>query len=83
MSEQEDLNELMGRMETCLNEHCPKWLTPNSTYVGIMPGHSLDLLQIAFDLKVDRTHMLLSETPVFLKDPSKPDLNLVRGKNES
>lgn len=73
---QEELNELVSKLEECLAANCPSWLTPNSYFVGVIPGHNLDLLQIAFDLRIDRTHMLRAQTPQALRDPSKPQLEL-------
>lgn len=74
---EEELDELVGKMEAFISVNSPGWLTPNSTSVGIRPGHNLDLLQISFDFRVDRSEILKSETPDVLKDPSKPDLKVI------
>lgn len=75
---QEDISELLTRIDSVIAESCPAWLTPNSHFVSLVPGHNLDLLQVAFDFRVDRTSFLLSETPDFLKDPMKADLGVVK-----
>lgn len=76
---QKEINDFMEKVDQFNADNCPGWLTPNSYGVGVIPGHNLDLLQIWFDYKIDRSTILRSETPDFLKDPSKADLNVVKG----
>jgi hypothetical protein len=78
MNHEDDLNEFKSKLERYSTEICPNWLTPNSTTVSIIPGHNLDLLQVSFDYRVDRTGLLISETPEELKDMSKPEFHVVR-----
>lgn len=78
MTIEEELDAFVEKLSTFSAENCPSFLTPNSNFMGIIPGHNLDLIQIAFDFRVDRMRMLLSETPNALKDPSKADLNLLK-----
>lgn len=78
MNIQEELNEFLGRVQEFSVGICPKWLTPNSHFAGIKPGHNLDLLEIGFDFRVDRTSLLLAETPDILQDPSKAQLKIMR-----
>lgn len=78
MNVQDELNEFIEKLGAFSIQHAPSWLKSNSYHVGILPGHNLDLLQIAFDFKVDRIYLLLSDTPDVLKDPSKGDLSLVK-----
>lgn len=74
---QEELNAFVEKILRVSYEECPSFLAPNSNFMGIIPGHNLDLLQISFDFRVDRTTLLLSETPNTLKDPLLPDLRLL------
>lgn len=83
MDLQKELDELVERMEIYINCNCPSWLTPNSTFMGIEPGHNLDVLKIAFDFRINRSEFLRREVPQVLKDPSLADLTLVRGDNEA
>lgn len=76
---QEELNEFLEKVQEFNASICPHWLTPNSNFVGIKPGHNLDLLEILFDYRIDRTHLLFSEMPEELKDPSKPELKIIKG----
>ncbi len=83
MSHEEDLKDFVYKIEEFIHFHYPKWLTPNSTSVGVLPGHNLDLMQISFDFRIDRTDLLLSDTPDVLKDFSKADLQLHQGGSPS
>ena len=79
MSErEEELRRFMYSVERYASSICPYWLTPNSTGVGIEPGHNLDLLKVWFDFTVSRTDLLRSETPTILKDPSEPELRVIK-----
>lgn len=73
MSAQEELNEFIRKLDEFSAKNCPKWLTPNSNFFGVEPGHNLDLLKIAFDYQISRTWLLTSkESRSFLADPSGP-----------
>ena len=76
---EEELNEFIARFEECISKYCPKWITPNSNFVAIEPGHNLDLLKISFDFRVNRMEFLTRDTPQFLKDISKADLSIIKG----
>lgn len=78
MNLDDELIEFMAKLEKFSIENCPSWLTPNSYYSGIIPGHNLDLMQISFDYKVDRSAIMKFEIPDSLKDPSKPELTVVK-----
>lgn len=78
METEEELSEFVEKIEIFVATNCPSWLTSNSYFVGIKPGHNLDLLEISFDFRIDRTHMILSRTPEILKDPSKAALHVVK-----
>lgn len=81
MSPEEEISAYIQRIERTVHEDCPAWLTPNSNWFGIMPGHNLDLLQIAFDFKINRSHVLKSSpdgVPAYLTDPSKPELKVIK-----
>ncbi len=78
MTTHEELNKYVGEIEAVVNRCCPSFLTPNSSFVSVVPGHNLDLLQITFDLRIDRTSMFLSETPIELQDVSKPELKVLK-----
>lgn len=73
----DELSDYVARMEAFSGQNSPSFLTPNSTFVAVVPGHNLDLLQITFDYRIDRTMMLRSEIPDALKDISKPDLKVI------
>jgi hypothetical protein len=75
----EQLQGFLRALEAFSNANCPSWLTPNSNYLGVMPGHNLDLVQIAFDYRIDRTWLLSQDEKSFLKDPSgPPELEVVK-----
>ena len=78
MNLQEELNEFIRKMEEFSHNNCPSWLTPNSNYFGVEPGHNLDLLKIAFDYRIDRTFLLSKAGRDFLQDPEKPQLGIVK-----
>lgn len=78
MSPEEEINAYIERIERAAHENCPSWLTLNSNWFGIMPGHNLDLLQIAFDFKVDRAHLLKNGSPQSLLDPEKGRLTVIK-----
>ncbi len=78
MTVKEQLDKFISSIQAFNEANCPSFLCPNSYFVSIVPGHNLDLLQVSFDFRVDRTFMLLSETPEELKDMSEPDLRVVR-----
>ncbi len=78
MSPEEEISAYIARIERTVNEACPSWLTHNSNWFGIMPGHNLDLLQIAFDFKVDRSHLLKNGSPESLMDPEKANLRIIK-----
>ncbi len=78
MDIQKELDEFVGKIETFNANNAPSFLTPNSYFVGIVPGHNLDLLQISFDYRIDRSQILKAETPEILKDPSKVELTVIR-----
>lgn len=78
MTIQEELDEFIDKVQVFAAQNTPSWLTSNSNWVGIEPGHNLDLLKIGFDFVVDRTTLLWSETPNVLKDPSRADLGIVK-----
>lgn len=67
----------MDKVQAFAGCNLPSWLAPNSCFVGIRPGHNLDLLEVSFDFRIDRTTMLLSDVPDVLKDPTKADLKIV------
>jgi len=48
--------------------------------LGVIPGHNLDLLKIAFDFRIDRIFLLRMKTeiPDELKDPSKAELKVIK-----
>lgn len=74
MTPQEELSEFIGKLDRFSSENCPKFITPNSNWFGVEPGHNLDLLKIAFDYRVDRTFLLRTD----FTDPSKPRLEVVK-----
>ena len=74
---EDELNDLLAKLNRTIALNCPSFLTPCGYFVGISPGNNLDVLQISFDFRIDRTTVLKSETPDYLKDPSKPDLKIL------
>ena len=69
-----ELDEFVNKIHAFAAQNCPSWLTPNSNFVGIRPGHNLDLLEISSDFLIDRYQILNSEIPQELKDPSKLEI---------
>lgn len=78
MTIEEELSEFLEAFRVVSIEKCPSFLTSNSHFLGIVPGHNLDLLQISFDFKVDRWSLLKKNIPDILKDPSKAELTLLK-----
>lgn len=76
MTIQEELNEYISKLERFVSENSPLWLTPNSHFIGIRPGHNLDLLEISFDFRIDRSTIL--EAPDLFTDPSKTELRVIK-----
>jgi hypothetical protein len=74
----EELKIFVQSIDLFINQNCPRFLTPNSNFLGIIPGHNLDLLQISFDFKVDRQQLLGATIPNELKDPSKTELTVIK-----
>ncbi len=75
---QEDLSEFLTHMVEASVRFCPSWLSANSYFMSIVPGHNLDLFQMSFDFRIDRTTILYTDTPDILKDPSKANLGVVK-----
>jgi hypothetical protein len=75
---QEELNDFVDKVQAFASNNLPSWLTPNSTFVGIRPGHNLDLLEVSFDFRIERWALAKREIPQELKDPSKPDLSVLK-----
>lgn len=74
----EQINDFAQKLDHYSASICPSFLTPNSRHMGIIPGHNLDLFQVTLDFKVNRTDLLMAQTPNELKDMSKADLTVIK-----
>lgn len=75
---QDALSVFLGEINDLCHNKCPNFLTPNSHFMGVRPGHNLDLFEISFDFRIDRTSILTMDTPDVLKDPSVADLKVLK-----
>lgn len=83
MGANEELQTFIEKLNAFSIKNAPKFLTPNSHFMGIEPGHNLDLLEISFDYRIDRTWLLSQKESTFcrttLKDPSgPPELEIIK-----
>lgn len=74
MTQQEELDEFLSKLQEFTNKNAPSFLTLTSYTVGVMPGSNLDILQVTLDLRIDRIAVLLSKQPIELIDPSGPPM---------
>lgn len=75
---EDELSDFLSKLNDFAQDNAPSWLASNSYFMGVMPGHHLDLLQISFDFKIDRAHVLKHGEAGFLADPSKPELKVIK-----
>lgn len=76
-SYEKELDEFVNKLNDFSIANCPSFIESNSFFVGIIPGHNLDLLQISFDFRITRSMLLKAKTPDILKDISKPNLKVL------
>lgn len=72
-----ELYQFMDKLQAFLAKESPSFLTFCNYSMGIIPGGSLDVLQVLLDFRVNRIELLNLELPPELKDPSKADLKIV------